>query len=253
MVEECGVRGIDDQTKLSEVLRSSLNERSTGLDQPTIDAQEYIQEVVYGGVEGLAYLRSVAEFIGGAPDTKASELVQESVVNYITQGRHRVLQDTLDCLRGSNKSSLEELLCILAEKIDLSCLIRTPNELLQVETDWSGVAFKEDRRKKRQIKKEEDLTTSSGAIKDPMEYLVFALEAHAQADPQTVPPDADDPEVFGHVLDGTAKALRELLGGSGYRQGSSASEDAVTKQLRMDLLALAKRVPVDQVAFSVLG
>jgi bromodomain-containing protein 7/9 len=263
LVEECGVQGINEQTKLSEALRSSLDAQSKSSDQTKDDAQEYIQEVAYGGVDGLAYLRSVADFIGavgGASDAKLSKLVENAVVDYITQGRHRVLQDTLDCLQNSSisptggKPPSEELLHILTQKIDLSCLVRTPNELLQVEAEWSGVAFKEDRRRKHEIKKEEDLTTINGAIKDPVEYLAFALETHAQADSQGAL-DADDPEVFGHVLDGTGKVLRELLRGSSSNQGSSAIEnsDSLTRRLRMDLLALAKRVPVDQVAFSALS
>ena len=94
-------------------------------------AQAYIRDVVYGGVDGYAYVRSLAEFLtpsepvvslkllflitllnayvqerGGEPPTygalgmPVARWVEENVVDPLTDGRHRVLRDAAKLLNG---------------------------------------------------------------------------------------------------------------------------------------------------------
>lgn len=270
LVEERGVQGVNEQARLFDVLRSSLNGHPLGSDQVVNDAQDYIQDVVYGGVDGFAYVQSLAAFIGGGERSQSramegglgmplSRWVEESAVDYITQGRHRMLQDAVNRLRNPGSPtvspSLEELVQILTAKIDISCLIRTPTDLPQAESEWSGKEFHEERKRRLELEKEESLMTAGGHITDPAEYLAFAIQSHTRGDidpEDTAADDRDDPEIIGCVLDATAKALDEMTGRSGAGQELTGqdSEDMTTRKLRFNLLALAKRMPVDQVLFS---
>ncbi|PIL34622.1 hypothetical protein GSI_03401 [Ganoderma sinense ZZ0214-1] len=71
------------------------------------EAEAYIRDVVYGGVDGLAYARSLAEFLtpsepvqrNGEPPTygelgmPVAHWVEANVLDPLTDGRHRVLRD----------------------------------------------------------------------------------------------------------------------------------------------------------------
>lgn len=269
MVEDCSVQAVNEQVQLFDALRSSVSGHPMDSDQAVKEAHGYIQDVVYGGVDGFAYVQSLAAFIGGGgaeyhgPSTadgglgmSLSRWVEESAVDYITQGRHRTLQDTVRRLRNSGSPAghlpLEELLQILTQNIDISCLIRTPNDLLQADIEWSGREFHQERKRRLDLEKEESLITASGHITDPAEYLAFALQSHTRSDidiADSLVDDRDDPETIGHVLDSTAKALDEMTSSNGAAQASAGAnlgaEDAVARKLRLNLLALAKRMPVD--------
>ncbi|KAF5346868.1 hypothetical protein D9756_010623 [Leucocoprinus leucothites] len=82
--------------------------------QRAAEAEEYIRDVVYGGVDGLAYVRSLAEFVRsssiGAPSYPvhpASDLglgmsleeYVEDIVDELTEGRHSLLCQTAEQLR----------------------------------------------------------------------------------------------------------------------------------------------------------
>ncbi|KAM5545551.1 hypothetical protein V8D89_000589 [Ganoderma adspersum] len=78
------------------------------------EAEAYIRDVVYGGVDGLAYARSLAEFLtpsepvqrNGEPPTygelgmPVAQWVEENVLDPLTDGRHRVLRDTARVLNN---------------------------------------------------------------------------------------------------------------------------------------------------------
>ncbi|KAI0324847.1 hypothetical protein GY45DRAFT_1438799 [Cubamyces sp. BRFM 1775] len=69
------------------------------------EAEAYIRDVVYGGVDGFAYVRSLAEFLtpsepiqhDGEPPTygelgmPVAKWVEENVINPLTDGRHAIL------------------------------------------------------------------------------------------------------------------------------------------------------------------
>ncbi|KAH9847739.1 hypothetical protein C2E23DRAFT_847173 [Lenzites betulinus] len=76
-------------------------------------AEAYIRDVVYGGVDGFAYVRSLAEFLtptepierDGEPPTygelgmPVAKWVEENVVNPLTDGRHAMLCEAARILR----------------------------------------------------------------------------------------------------------------------------------------------------------
>ncbi|KAI0631373.1 hypothetical protein C8Q77DRAFT_1159174 [Trametes polyzona] len=76
-------------------------------------AEAYIRDVVYGGVDGYAYVRSLAEFLtpsepiehDGEPPTYAglgmpvAKWVEENIVNPLTEGRHATLCEAARILR----------------------------------------------------------------------------------------------------------------------------------------------------------
>ncbi|KAH9940042.1 uncharacterized protein BXZ73DRAFT_43030 [Epithele typhae] len=78
------------------------------------EAEAYICDVVYGGVDGYAYVRSLAEFLtpsepinrNGEPPTyddlgmPVARWVEENVVNPLTAGRHRILHDAAKMLNN---------------------------------------------------------------------------------------------------------------------------------------------------------
>ncbi|KAL0948549.1 hypothetical protein HGRIS_011109 [Hohenbuehelia grisea] len=79
--------------------------------QRATEAEEYITDLVYGGVDGLAYVRSLAEFVGRRPEecsssgsfgdpsgsnlgTPLGEWVAANVVDPLTSRRHALLRQT---------------------------------------------------------------------------------------------------------------------------------------------------------------
>ncbi|KAI0750376.1 hypothetical protein C8Q74DRAFT_364477 [Fomes fomentarius] len=117
------------EDKLFDVLRESLqqpadaphavkSETTTNEDSywesRAAEAEGYIRDVVYGGVDGLAYVRSIAEFLtpsepverGGEPPTfgelglPVAQWVEQNIVDPLTGGRHGVLRDAARILNG---------------------------------------------------------------------------------------------------------------------------------------------------------
>jgi bromodomain-containing protein 7/9 len=80
LAAESTPQNIHDQPKLFDLLRNSIDGRdvsSTPDTYPTeaaaLDAQDYIWSLVYGGVDGLAYVRSLAEFVRIPPPSSDPE------------------------------------------------------------------------------------------------------------------------------------------------------------------------------------
>ncbi|KAI8977731.1 hypothetical protein BD414DRAFT_524360 [Trametes punicea] len=77
------------------------------------EAEAYIRDVVYGGVDGFAYVRSLAEFLtpsepiqrDGEPPSygelgmPVAKWVEENIVNPLTDGRHAVLREAARILK----------------------------------------------------------------------------------------------------------------------------------------------------------
>ncbi|KZP09348.1 hypothetical protein FIBSPDRAFT_802176 [Athelia psychrophila] len=271
------------------------------------DAQAYLRDVVYGGPDGLAYVKSLEEFVR-SPDSPDSPVKQEEnlneprpglgvplaayiediVVDPITNGLHTVLRSTTDCL--SSNPPLEAPKAILAQldlslhiypklhaalsalkhpaaepAIDMASLIKDPTELFLSENEWAGVRWKAEHTKAEEMGRQ-----------NASEYLAFAIKTHQQAQAQvgTEGWENEGPEMLQFVLDHAADlileldASRELFrdddddeddamdqteGGVDQvkDQGEGAKtkvEDARLRELRLNLLSLAKRAPLDKIA-----
>lgn len=157
-------------------LWDSGEELKQTLEDDVAEEESYIQDIVYGGVEGLAYVNSLSEFVGQTG--WVAEWVKENIVNPIVGGPH------------------------FSEKIDMEALIKRPEELFESEEVWHGKVF---------VKREQVLETT---------------------------------EELGAVLEYVAGKLKDLAAAGEKR----TDDDEEMKNLRMNLLALAKRAPLDSIA-----
>ncbi|KDR66932.1 hypothetical protein GALMADRAFT_1137065 [Galerina marginata CBS 339.88] len=103
--------------QLNELNGASLLAGGYWTTQRAAEAEEYVRDLVYGGVDGFAYVRSLAEFVDGAlyhneddleePTKTSSEdpynpklgmplaqWVQTHIVDPLTEGRHSLLRST---------------------------------------------------------------------------------------------------------------------------------------------------------------
>ncbi|RPD66425.1 hypothetical protein L226DRAFT_479067 [Lentinus tigrinus ALCF2SS1-7] len=121
------VTELGSEDRMFDVLRRTLEipSRSTSdtnmeMDEESYwkgraaEAEAYIRDVVYGGVDGYAYLRSVAEFLtpsepmqrNGEPPTYGAlgmplaHWVEQNVIDPLTGGRHSVLRDAARILNA---------------------------------------------------------------------------------------------------------------------------------------------------------
>ncbi|OBZ72828.1 hypothetical protein A0H81_06717 [Grifola frondosa] len=258
------------------------------------DAEEYIRDVVYGGVDGLAYIRSLAEFVtpsepmksDGEPPTydalgmPLAQWVYRAIVDPLTGGRHRTLCEAAQRLHHPASSAKPDPDCdpsvdaqidlslntypqaaqqlialrqIAAAPIDMGALIRAPDELFLAEDSWAGAELKAQRRREAEAARERALVESPA--ENAAAYLAFAIQSHreAEAGPQVVSA-FDDREVLEHALrcaaeeiDALARKTETPVKAEGEAAAEESAEDALMKRLRLNLLALAKRAPLDQI------
>ena len=268
---------IQDQTKLFDLLRNSIDGRDVSSTQDTdpteaaaLNAQDYIWSLVYGGVDGLAYVRSLAEFVWDPSSSPSSTSEQErfpgleswvenNIVNTITEGRHRLVQKIVHQLAAESDEPLDpsasdisedirrsldvypqlgDLIAALSSQIDIQNLVNRPLELSQAEFEWSGAAFKQARRQQREA-------SGTLTIDNPMSTLV----APSQGAPNDT--DKDDREVLDHALEYSRQRLLQLMPSDPTKGAQApAVEDPLTRDLRMNLLALSKRVPLQLLSVS---
>ncbi|KAJ7754107.1 hypothetical protein B0H16DRAFT_1543695 [Mycena metata] len=238
-----------------------------------LDAEGYVRDVVYGGVDGLAYVRSLAEFVATPPldvgpreeyeedvdmdsiptlplGSTLSSWVAHNVVGPLTEGRHALLQRTaLELISPSADSksmkqddddadpddklpalvsaalhvhpraaaALGALLQIHAHKIDMAALIRTPTELTQSEEEWAGKGLPHNGNGPAEM----------NVVLDYVAGVIARLQAER------------DSSELGHIkLE--PKAESAAVG--------DEVESAVLRNLRLNLLALVKRAPLDTIA-----
>ena len=211
------------------------------------EAQEYIRDIVYGGVDGYAYARSLAEFVTppsptddpDAPDAPTyaalgmplAHYVSQHVLDPLTGGLHSVLASAFSALRDAEhlahapgpiqtqiplslgvRPAAERMLAALTARLDMTPLIRAPDELYRVEGLWAGHALREE---KRRMREEEEQARGDAAA-----FLRFAIEQHAEAQAQSAPvggappkvsvPD-EDPEVLRNVLEIVADTIDGMI------------------------------------------
>ena len=271
------MQNVNDQSKLFDLLRNSVDGRdssSATSTDPTeaaaLNAQDYIWSLVYGGVDGLAYIRSLAEFIRSASQPSSSDSnaegfpledwVEDNIVDSITDGRHKLVQKIArqvatesDRQPGPPDSEISEdihrsldvypqqgdLITALSSQIDIQNLVNRPLELAQAELEWSGAAFKQTRRQQKGA-------SGTLTIDNPMSALVAPS---SQDPPNDV--DKDDREVLDHALEYSRQRLLQLMQSESTKSAQEPGvEDPYTRDLRMNLLALSKRVPLHLLSVS---
>lgn len=276
LATQATTQDISDQPKLFDLLRNSVDGRDSssapGTDSAeaaALNAQDYIWSLIYGGVDGLAYVRSLAEFIENAPppspDSEGESFplegwVEDNIVDSITEGRHRLVRKiarqvatSSDETPNQSASDISEdirhsldvypqqgdLIAALSSQIDIQNLVNRPLELAQAELEWSGAAFKQARRQQR-------VASGTLTIDNPMSALVAPSSEVPQNDV-----DVDDREVLDHALEYSRQRLLQLMqSGLAKTTQTPGVEDPYTRDLRMNLLALSKRVPVQLLSVS---
>jgi bromodomain-containing protein 7 len=231
---------------------TAINKRPTAT--ATV-AQSWLREVVYGGWDGFAYTRSIAEFVTphanpspnpnpdglkieedvndrGSLNANAAlaEYVDAVLVNELTEGRHRTMEAALTGAVPDEQQNLPTPV-VPPTQLDLGSLISAPNELFDAENAWVGAGANED-------------SAVLGRALDHATHLLEQLQlqqarraartGEAGAEGMDVCMDVDI-ESESDPPEGEKKNLKEGRG------------DLET-ELRMNLIALAKRAPLDQIA-----
>lgn len=306
LAEEMKRRGIpgDDEQVAAEIIKESLDcgasatnvsmgpsvprDASQWFTTQAPDAEDYIRDVVYGGTEGFAYVRSLAEFVtppevsvvdafpisytqwnlqdsDGLDDTTLGspllKWVENNVIDPLTGNRHSLLRETARQLSTSisphsaqeHKSNdpvssqisrslhvypkvygiIQLLLQLRTHTIDMGSLIRAPDEIYQSEKEWFGNLASGE-----QVKKED------------------SMEVDTQASPNTsttIGTMEQLDRVFSYVgnaitaLDRQRRAQNSVVEATQMKVDDT-EEDPVLRNIRLNLLALAKRAPLDTVA-----
>ncbi|KAG1824864.1 uncharacterized protein BJ212DRAFT_1322924 [Suillus subaureus] len=239
------------EEKLATSIRASIENRpikrslKAGVDseywtdEKAEEAWDYIRDVVYGGVNGFAYVRSIAEFVRPPEEishhtehthplgTSVARYVEQHLVDVVTRGRHELLCTTAAYLHSILKEPLSPTMeaqiaasltfrptvfrliqALQHEQLDMAALIRSPDELEKAGLGELGIP------------------EGPAVLEQALECAVQALEELdrkvQQNDRVKVEDDAMDVD--------------------------KAEEDPVAKKLRLTLLALAKRAPLDKIA-----
>ncbi|KAJ7026962.1 hypothetical protein C8F04DRAFT_1123792 [Mycena alexandri] len=264
--------GEDDEGG-SELPNAVFDPKEYWSPKNALDAEGYVRDVVYGGVDGLAYVRSLAEFVATPPlDVGAREEYEEdvdmessptlplgstlpswvahNVVGPLTEGRHALLQRTaLELISPSAHSNsmkqdsddadhddklpalvsaalhvrpraaaaLNALLQIHAHKIDMAALIRTPAELTQSEEEWAGKGLPQNGNGPAEM----------NVVLDYVAGVIARLQAEHESEREIKLEPKPESAVGG---------------------GGDEAESAVVRNLRLNLLALVKRAPLDTIA-----
>lgn len=282
--------------------------------QRASEAEEYIRDIVYGGVDGLAYARSLAEFVAGSKPQEEvlsvadgglgmplAKWVEHNVIDALTEGHHDLIRETAlllrdranigDTLTNSTHKmiakqinvsldiypkamiALSALLQIQLHKIDMGALIKTPEELFLSEAEWVGKDIKERRAKAGILHPD---AQDAMEVEEPERTWVGldASMANGQPDGASDDYELEGPEELNEVLDYVAGVILELnqrlvkadiksrkvKSSAAVKKESvdtlncdteskqDATEDPVLRNLRLNLLALAKRAPLDTIA-----
>jgi len=211
-----------------------------------------------------------------------AEYVENYIVAPMTDGLHNILRSTVQHLSRQNTHplpkpiasqidlslnthpsiwhNLTQLKQITSEAIDMAALIRFPAELFLSENEWAGARWKEEREKEAEEEKARAMGFSQPDGQSANEYLAFAIKSHQEVQAQgTVNGSGgyggDVPEMLQFALDHAADAIVDM--DSCRRDGTlelkletedeGNEEDARLRALRLNLLALAKRAPLDKI------
>jgi len=172
---------------------------------------------------------------------------------------------------ASSQADKSELRATIAElrqltssdsQIDIASLLKAPHELFVAENEWAGASYKTLR--VREKERQEAAVAGTNA----MEFLALAIESHRQAEtdsnansqnagtigqPVTPGSAADTREIVQHALTQGADSLMDL--DERLRKGEVPAdtsggdiENDGMKKARLNLIAIAKRAPIDKIA-----
>ncbi|KAI9566652.1 hypothetical protein HD554DRAFT_2115469 [Boletus coccyginus] len=326
-VEHRGVRkreAEEDQTHTDEEKEKESTE-TFWTDERAEEAWDYLRDVVYGGVDGYAYVRSLAEFVapsvylsqvrqdldvdmdadglGDGPEDVNAKLtstpqenhdtafplgvplaryVEDNLVDMVTRGRHGWLRDVLlpaaSAVIGpasaplhddgttspfhSRMSTLPDSARAVAlfkarseEQLDMASLIRKPEELakegvleggpceggeraeIERALMWGVEVIEELDRQVRKSGPAEDVNGGRDVGVRVKEETMEDEDARAAEEEEPGAMDVD-PDVDPDRSQAPPKP----------KPDTDAEEDPLVKRLRMNLLALAKRAPLDRIA-----
>lgn len=241
------------EEKLTSSVRASIENRpikrslKAGVDseywtdEKAEEAWDYVRDVVYGGVNGFAYVRSIAEFVRPPEEfsqqtgqytrplgMSVARYVEQHLVDVVTRGRHELLCTTAAYLHSVLKEPLAPAMeaqmaasltfrpsvfrliqALQHEQLDMAALIRTPDELEKAGLGELGIP------------------EGPAVLEQALECAVQALEELNRKVQQN---------------DGVKVEEKDAMDIDG------AEEDPIVKKLRLTLLALAKRAPLDKIA-----
>jgi bromodomain-containing protein 7/9 len=163
--------------------------------------------------------------------------------------------------------TLNELKQLTSDSIDMAALIRLPAELFLSENEWAGARWKEEAAKKAEEERARSMGLWQVDGQGASEYLAFAIKSHQEAQAQGIENGTsgyvkEEPEMLQYVMDHAAKAIialdaRRQAGDlklkpplddeNSTEDTTQAVEDAGLRELRLNLLALAKRAPLDKI------
>ncbi|KAJ3540429.1 hypothetical protein NMY22_g4295 [Coprinellus aureogranulatus] len=237
------------------------------------DGESYLRDLVYGGVDGYAYVRSLAEFMQyGDGATPLTGWVEENVVDELTGGRHSLVRKTADAMAGKASlsssdpaarqtaasmhvypaahSALATLRNINQHKIDMAALIKTPDELFLSEEEWHGKFLKERRKQMAAAPPQGSQQGDGMEVEEPEPSF---MAASAPSVPAKDDAELEGPEELKEVLDYVAAVIvdvhrRNVNNTKPIMNREDGGEDPVLRNLRLNLLALAKRAPLDTIA-----
>ncbi|KAG0696484.1 hypothetical protein DFH29DRAFT_950735 [Suillus ampliporus] len=217
-------------------------------DEKAEEAWDYVRDVVYGGVDGFAYVRSIAEFVRQPEEfphqtehahplgTSVARYVEQHLVDVVTRGRHELLRTTAAYLHSVLKEPLTPAMeiqmaasltfrptvsrlihALQHEQLDMATLIRSPDELEKAGLGELGIP------------------DGPNALEQALECTVQALEElDRRVEQNGVKREVEDAMDVDMDVDGVEE--------------DGVEEDPVAKKLRLMLLALAKRAPLDKIA-----
>jgi bromodomain-containing protein 7/9 len=128
---------------------------------------------------------------------------------------------------------LSDLLRISNSQIDMASLIKRPDEIYESENEWVGREYVPNTAIVDDVMNGEKKANAVVGLNGKIEF--------------------DSPEVLKHVLDYTAEKIDVLNqrirdAGDVKMKRNGDEEDPAVRKLRLNLLALAKRAPLDKIA-----
>lgn len=208
--------------------------------------------------------------------------VETSIIDGLTEGYHSILRDAANTLlRRAESSSIDpellskyiassradksQIVATIAElhnltssdsQIDIASLLKAPHELFVAESEWAGASYKTAR------ERDKERQDSALAGTNAMELLALTIESHRQGEAnsqqtsaigQPLPQvsAADTREIVQYALTRGAESLMELDGrlkeGKLPAVGENDENDDM-KKARLNLIAIAKRAPIEKIA-----
>jgi bromodomain-containing protein 7 len=196
-----------------------------------------------------------------------TEWVKKNIVDHLTNGNHAILLQTSDGLQDLMESigtavstqitrsrylypqateQMQELLRIYAQQIDMTCLLKNPAELLASDCEWlRGIVASQD---VSSVKQEED---DSKAVVDDGQKMNYGSPFEHD---RSIAMIHETSELMTVALNNVAEGIIELnryhqQHGGKVENGDAVDEEASElRDIRMHLISLAKRAPLNQIA-----